>query len=119
MSIYVRELLFDLDRLDIITKCDIIHGIEHLYKTSQIDYGQVYVLNKYFEGYTLPEICSHLGLDEAKAIEEDLVATLALLENHIRYTDEEIIQHGVRIYPKYRKTIEAFRNKCARLSKEL
>ena len=82
MSVYVRELLFDLDQLDIITKCDILSGIQKLYATGQIQYGQVYVLNRYLEGYSLDEICSEHGLDveESRAVREDLAQLLSLLE---------------------------------------
>lgn len=118
MSIYVRELLFDLDKLDIITKCDILVGIQYLYATEQINYGAVYVLNKYLEGYSTHEISSIVD-DTPENLTENITSTLALLEDRIQYFDEAIVQQGLRIYPKYRRRAEEMKNKCVRLSKEL
>lgn len=127
MSIYVRELLSDLQsgNLDIDTKVDLLSGIEYLYNTSQICYTDVAILNRYLEGYSLEEVAVWLSAGgcssaaDSRYIAETLIAMLSLLEKHTQYTDSIIVQHGLQLFPKHRKYRDRFVKECERLSKEL
>lgn len=116
MSVYVRELLIDLadHKLDIEARIDLLCGLEHLHKTGQITTHQIKLINDYCAGYSLVEL-SHSIPNAGEAI----CSALALLEEYTRYVDEIVIQYGLRLFPKYAKTVGAFKRKAQVLSNEL
>ena len=116
MSIYVRELLFDMvnGSIDPITKLDIEMAIVHLYKTGQVDRRDILALDRYLSGETVTE----LSVDYPNC-QEMLVKTLALIEAQSGYTDAIFLQRGLNIYPKYAKVKDALYKRAEELSREL
>lgn len=127
MSIYVRELLIELQfgALDIDTRVDLLSGLEDLYNINEIAYTDILILNQYLEGYSLEEIAPWISKDgwhpqvDARFVKESLLMTLAKLEDKTKYVDDIIIQHGLNLFPKHRKNKQRFENNCIRLSGEL
>lgn len=116
MSIYVRELLFDMIRGDIdpVAKIDIETSIVRLYKTGQVDRHDILALDRYLSGETVTE----LSIDYPNC-QERLVKTLALIEKESGYTDDMFLQRGLNIYPKYQKIKDALYKRAEQLSREL
>lgn len=116
MSIYVRELLFDMvnGSIDPIAKIDIETTIVRLFQTKQVDRRDILALDRYLSGETVLE----LSIDYPNC-QEMLVRILALIEQESGYTDEMFLQRGLNIYPKYQKIKGALHKRAEQLSREL
>jgi hypothetical protein len=115
MSLFVRELLFDLaaNRLDIITRSDLQCSIQHLLDTRQVDTHDILLVDRYIAGYSVMEL-----EQEQRSVSERLHRTLSLIAQRSGYTDDLLLRQLLIKYPKYKSTAEAFRNKLDRVSRE-
>lgn len=100
MAALIKELLQDYaqNRLDVTTRIDIQISIERLYKTGQITYEHIKLLDMYLGGYTISEL---LYLNPGAS--DMIIKTLFLLEKESGYKDSSFISYGIDIYPKYNK----------------
>lgn len=114
MAALIKELLFDLNDLDVITRVDLLAGLESLCRDKTITYHQIDILNLYFSGYSIEEL--ERVYDNAA---EQVVHVLYNLEQRTGYTDDMFLQLGLAIYPKKKKIAESLRKRLDAYGRDL
>lgn len=110
MAVYIKDLCvrYAQNDLRVLQKIDIDIGVKHLLTTQQVSHVQVRAAWAYSAGYTVSEI--EAALPDMNVI-ESLIAFFGLLAETIDCTDEYLVQRAVRQYPKFAKTLDAYRRK--------
>lgn len=117
MSVYVRELLFDLfesRRLSVEERCDIEQALRAMLARNEITKHHIRLLRLYVSGYTLFEL-EHID----RNVRSMLLAVLNGIERETCYRDEHVVDMGLSRYPKLARIRQALLRKAQQLSLDL
>lgn len=117
MSVYVRELLFDLyesRRLSVEERCDIELALRAMLARNEITPRHIQLLRLYLSGYTIFEL-EHFDQN----IRSILLAVLHGIERETRYRDEQVVDMGLSRYPKLARIRQALLRRAQYLSLDL
>jgi hypothetical protein len=116
MAVYVRALLEDVihGKSDPVTKVDLTMAIDVLLATKQLTPLHIQLMRKHLQGYSPTEIYPISG-----RIEPMLTQAYALIAEQSGYTDEQLLQRGVNMFPQYGKILPALRERALILGRNL